>query len=117
MKFELQALENLINSWTVIFLPNSGEKFNGKLYVTNTRLVYDMQYNISSFQDVIESSYIAKAGENSVLEIPKADIVDVNVEKSFFQKKVIVTVKSGTKFIFSYGMLNADPIAEAIKSV
>lgn len=117
MNLVLQPLENLIDTWTVIFLPNNTVKYNGKLSVTNQRLVYEMLYNISSIQDVIDSSYLAEDGENAQLEIPKADIINVEVEKSFFQKKVIVTVKGGTKFTFSYGMMNVDPIAAAIKAI
>ncbi len=117
MNIELQPLENIIDTWTVIFLPNSSVKYNGKLTVTNQRLVYDMLYNISSITEVIDSSYIAAAGENAQLEIPKSDIANVEVEKSFFQKKVTVTVKDGTQFVFSYGMMNIDPIAAAIKAI
>ena len=116
MNLEMQPSEKLIDTWTVIFLPNPSTKINGKLSVTNKRLIFEMQYNISSIQEVYESSYTSQNQENSILEIPKDDITKGEVEKSFFQKKVIVTVRNGATFIFSYGMMNIDPIADAIKS-
>ena len=116
MNIELHPLERLIDTWTVIFLPNKTGKFNGKLSVTNQRLIYETQYNIGSFQEVVDSSYLGDRGENMQIEIPKDDIIKVEVEKTFFQKKVIVTVKNGAQFTFSYGMMNVNPIAAAIKS-
>ncbi|MEO7311254.1 MAG: hypothetical protein ABIX01_12705 [Chitinophagaceae bacterium] len=116
MNLELQPTEEVINTWTVIFLPKGGDKYNGKLTVTNKRLVYDMLYNIKSISNIVTSSYAVARGENSVIEIPKTDIIKVEVEKSFFAKKVHVTVTDGTVFTFSYGMMNIDPVAEAIKA-
>ena len=115
MNLEMQPSEKLIDTWTVIFLPNNSTKINGKLSVTNQRLIYEMQYNISTIQEVYESSYTSQSDENSILEIPKEDITKVEVEKSVFQKKVIVTVRNGAQFIFSYGIMNIDhknPIAK-----
>ena len=50
------------------------------------------------------------------LEINKADITDVQAEKSFLAKKAIVTLNDGSKHVFNYGMLNIDKVVEAIKA-
>lgn len=116
MSLSLQQSEEIINTWTMIFLPDSKEKINGRLTVTNQRLVFDMLYNISSFQQVIQSAYLVADGQYSQLEIPKTDIVNVSIEKSFLQKKVIVSVENGDLFTFSHGLMSVDSIVAAIKS-
>lgn len=57
-----------------------------------------------------------KWGSEGYLEINKEDITDVQVEKSFLSKKVICTLKDGSKHTFNYGALNVDKVAEAIKA-
>ncbi len=115
MKLDLQPSEQLIDTWTLIFLPSDGSKFNGKLAVTNKRLVYDAQFNVSTLANIYANSNMISKPESNLLEISKSDITNVEVEKSFFAKKVIITVKGGHKFVFSYGMMNIDPVAEAIR--
>ncbi|MBA2611029.1 MAG: hypothetical protein H0U95_03595 [Bacteroidetes bacterium] len=115
MKIDLQPSEEMIDTWTLIFLPTGGAKYNGKLAVTNKRLVYDAQFNVSTLADIYANSNMIKKPESNLLEISKSDITNVEVEKSFFAKKVIITVKGGNKFVFSYGMMNIDPVADAIR--
>ena len=116
MKLELQPLEEMIDTWTLIFLPAGGAKYNGKLAVTNKRLVFDAQFNVSTLADIYANSKMITKTESNLFEIYKSDITNVEVEKSFFAKKVIITVKGGAKFVFSYGMMNIDPIAAAINA-
>ena len=39
--FTLQEGETIIDTWTLIYIPPGGGKYNGKLTVTNKRLLYD----------------------------------------------------------------------------
>ena len=47
--------------------------------------------------------------------IPKARITSVVVKKTFFAKKVLVTLDDGQTHTFNYGMMNIDPVAAAIE--
>lgn len=115
MNIQLQPGENKIDTWTILYIPPGGGKYNGKLTVTNKRLLYDAKYDVSAKGLMSEAMFI-KWGSEGYLEINKSDITDVSVEKSFLAKKAIVTLTDGSKHIFNYGALNVDKVAEAIKA-
>jgi hypothetical protein len=115
MNIQLQANETKIDTWTILYQPPGGGKYNGKLTITNKRLLYDAKYDVSAKGLLAEAMFI-KWGSEGYLEINKADIKDVQVEKSFLAKKAIVTLTDGSKHTFNYGALNVDKVAEAIKS-
>ena len=115
MKIELQPGENQIDTWTIMYIPPGGGKYNGKLTITNKRLLYDAKYDVSA-KGLLSEALFAKWGSEGYIEINKADIKDVQVEKSFLAKKAIVTLGDGSAHIFNYGALNVDKVAEAIKA-
>ena len=115
MEIELLPEENKIDTWTILYMPPGGGKFNGKLTVTNKRLLYDAKYDVSA-KGLLSEALFAKWGSEGYLEISKADITDVQAEKSFLAKKAIVTLNDGSKHVFNYGMLNIDKVVEAIKA-
>ena len=41
MNITLQPGETKIDTWTLLYLPPNGGKYNGKLTITNQRLLYD----------------------------------------------------------------------------
>lgn len=113
--FTLLADEEAIDTWTILYIPPGGGKYNGKLTVTNKRLLYDAKYDVSAKGLLAEALFI-KWGSEGYLTIPKDDITDVQVEKSFLSKKVIVTLADGSKHTFNYGALNVDKVSAAIQS-
>ena len=109
MNINLQPDETEIDTWTLFYVPPQGGKYNGKLTVTNKRLLYDAKF---------DASLIGVLGHRAAeggLEIGKDDIRDVEVKKSFFSKKAIVTLIDGSQHVFDYGAMNIDKCAEAIQ--
>lgn len=115
MKIELQPNETKIDTWTILYSPPGGGKYNGKLTVTNKRLLYDAKFDVSA-KGLLSEALFIKWGSEGYLEINKEDIKDVTVEKNFLAKKAIVTLSDNSKHVFNYGALNVDKVAEAIKS-
>src|SRR6188474_2569504 len=115
MKFQLQQDENAIDTWTIMYQPPGGGKYNGKLTVTNKRLLYDAKYDVSA-KGLLSEALFIKWGSEGFLEIKKNEISNVDVEKSFFSKKAILTLVDGSKHIFNYGALNIDKVVEAIQT-
>ena len=115
MTFELQPGETKIDTWTILYIPPGGGKYNGKLTITNKRLMYDAKYDVS-VKGLLSEALFAKWGSEGYLTINKADIKDVQVEKSFLAKKVLLTLTDDSVHTFNYGALNVDKVAEAIKS-
>ena len=115
MKIELQPDESKIDTWTILYVPPNGGKYNGKLTITNKRLLYDAKFDVTAKGFLSELLFV-KWGSEGYLEINKSDIQDVQVEKSFLAKKAVVTLKDGSRHVFNYGALNVDKVAEAIKS-
>ena len=115
MNITLQPGETKIDTWTIMYVPPKGGKFNGKLTVTNKRLLYDAKFDVSAKGIMQEFMYV-KWGSDGYLEINKDDIQSVDVQKSFLSKKCILTLKDGSQHTFDYGMLNIDKCAAAIES-
>ena len=97
----LQPGENIIDTWTIFYTPPGGKKFNGKLTVTNRRLIYrtlyDAGYNPASYHVTFD-----KEDKDIIYSINKTNIARVDVQKSFLAKKVIITLADGTKHEFNY---------------
>lgn len=115
MKIEFQPGEAKIDTWTILYVPPGGGKFNGRLTVTNKRLLYDAKYDVSARGLVSEAMFI-KWGSEGFLEINKKDIMSIEVKKEFLAKKAILTLSDGTTHTFNYGVLNIDKVAAAIKA-
>ena len=111
--FTLMADEKIIDTWTLLYSPPGGGKYNGKLTITNKRLLYDAKYDVSAKGLLAEAIFI-KWGSEGYLQIDKADIKDVQVEKSFLAKKAILTLSDGSKHTFNYGAMNIDKVVAAI---
>lgn len=114
MNIELHPNEEKIDTWTILYIPPGGGKYNGKLTITNQRLLYDAKFDVSAKGFLSEMLFI-KWGSEGYLEINKRDIKDVTVEKSFLAKKAIVTLSDDSMHIFNYGALNVDKVVEAMK--
>ncbi len=113
MKLELGQGESIINSWTLVYTPPTGGVYNGKLTVTNKRLIYDAKFDVSA-QGIVDEVLYVKSGSEAYIVIPKEKIKSVEAKKSFFSKKAILTLDNGQQHVFSYGMLNIDPVVNAI---
>ena len=81
MKIVLQPNETKIDTWTILYIPPQGGKYNGKLTITNKRLLYDAKFDVSAKGFLSELMFV-KWGSEGYLEINKTDIKDVQVEKS-----------------------------------
>ena len=115
MNITLQPGETKIDTWTILYVPPKGGKFNGKLTVTNRRLLYDAKFDVSA-KGILEEFVFVKWGSEGFLEINKEDFQNVEVKKSFLSKKCIITLKDGSQHTFDYGALNIDKCVAAIES-
>ena len=114
MKIELQPAESTIDTWAIVYIPPEGGKYNGKLTITNKRLLYKARSVVPAAGVLTEALY-EKEESGVCLEIDKTDITNVEVEKNFLTKKAIVILKNGSRHTFSYGALNIDKVVEAIR--
>jgi hypothetical protein len=110
MKLELNAGEQNLGHWTLFYIPPGGGKYNGNLIVTNQRLLYDAKLDASLI------GVLADRAATGNLQIDKGDITNVDVQKSFFSKKAILTLSDGSTHTFDYGALNIDKCVAAIQA-
>ena len=111
----LEENENLIDKWTILYKPHGGGSYNGVLYVTNKRLIYDAKFDMS-IKGLINETLFYKTGSQAYVAILKSEIANIELKTSFFKKQVILTLNNQEKHIFDYGMLSVTKVAEAIKS-
>lgn len=115
MKIELLPAESAIDTWNILYNPPGGGNYNGKLTITNKRLLYDARFDASAKGSLPEAMY-SKWGQDGYLEINKSDIKELNVEKSLLAKKAILTLTDGSVHTFNYGVLNIDKVVAAIEN-
>jgi hypothetical protein len=96
--------EQVIDTWTILYIPPGGGKYNGKLTVTNKRLLYDAKYDVSA-KGLLSEALFIKWGSEGYLEINKSEIKDLQTEKSFLSKSNTYT-NGWFKHTFNYGALN-----------
>lgn len=115
MKFNFQPGEQKIDTWTILYTSPKGDRYNGKLTITDQRLIYDAQFDVSA-AGIVDEALFCKFGSEAFIVIPKSRIKSVESQKSFFAKKAIVILDNNEKHIFNYGMLNIDSVVKAIQS-
>jgi len=113
IKLDLQPGETKIDTWTILYYPPGGGKYNGKLTITNRRLVYDAKFDVSAKGYLPEALFV-KWGSSGYLEFEKSDIVQVEVTKNFLNKKAVLTLTDGSKHVFNYGVMNINKLVDAI---
>ena len=115
MKINLQPGESKIDTWSLLYIPPKGGKYNGKLTVTNRRLLYDAMFDVTVKGWVSEALFV-KWGSEGYLEIEKKDIQGVDVTKKLLSKRCTLTLADGSKHAFDYGAMNIDKVVAAIES-
>lgn len=109
MKIEMQPGETTIDTWSIYYyLAPAGKVAGGKLTITNQRLLFLPQQGAGS----LSLSIYNKKG---LIILSKAEIKEVNVQKAFFSKKVLVTMTDNSTHVFDYSVMNIDKLAAAIQ--
>ena len=114
MNITLQPGETKIDTWALFYLPPNGGKYNGKLTITNRRLLYDAMFD-ASFKGMVSKAIFVKWGSEGYLEIDKKDIQSVDVTKKLLSKRCTLTLRDGSHHAFDYGVMNIDKVAEAVR--
>jgi hypothetical protein len=115
MRAVLQPGEVYLDTWSIFYLPPGGGKYNGKLIVTNRRLLYDAIFD-ASFKGIVAGALTIRWGSEGYLEIDKKDIQSLEVQKKLLGKKCILTLTDGSRHTFDYGALNIDKTVAAIEA-
>jgi hypothetical protein len=72
----MQPNETKIDDWTILYTPPGGGKYNGKLTITNKRLLCIAKFEVSA-KCLLSEAMFTKWDSESYLEINKADIKNV----------------------------------------
>jgi hypothetical protein len=115
LKFDLLPDETVIDTWTLLYIPPTGGKFNGKCTITNKRIFYDALLDYSA-AGIASSFFFIESGSKGYLLIPKENITNVEVKKSFLNKSATLTLTDGQVHTFSYGAMNIDKVVDAINA-
>ena len=115
-KIQLQPGESVLHEQVLFYVDDAGHKLNGKLTVTNTRVLYEAKYDAWLVGTITSTLIFTWGADYGMLEIPKTEIANVSVEKKLLSKKAIVTLKDGSKHTFDAGALGIDKAAEAIQA-
>lgn len=96
MKYNFHPGEAPIDTRAIIYRPQTGSRYTGKLTATTKRLIFNTRF------------------DKAFLEINKNEISRVQVQKGFLVKKDIISLLDGSRHTFNYGALNIDTLADAI---
>ncbi len=123
--------ETLINKYTINCIPFEGERFLGKLYVTDKALYYDAQYDMSKEgikNQLLNSAKVAGGHalliskeivdqwkSKGYMYIPKSEIKEVIKKSSFIKKTITLVLSDDQKVVFDYGMMSVNKLEQDIK--
>ena len=110
---ELQPGEEIIDTWPLHYSPPGGGKFEGRCTVTNQRIMYATRLGQELRQKLAEFMDPSKE-DREYLIIPKERIADIETEKTYLEKRVILILDNGQRHEFSYGALKIDRVVEAM---
>lgn len=102
--------ETAIDTWTLFYVPPEGGKFNGKLTITNRRLLY------RATDDASFAGVLRNRAARGFLEIGKDEISDIAVHKKLLSKKAVVTLADGSVHTFDYCAMNIDKCVAAMEA-
>lgn len=111
MNTDVLPSERIINTWNIKYQTTNGYKINGKLTVTNIRLLYDSA-RINS--DNTHNGLLKKLGNEDFLIIQKNKIKSIKIEKSFLTNKIILELNNDSKIVFDYGIFKLKKLLLAI---
>ena len=83
---------------------------NGKLTVTNRRLLY------RATDDASLTGVLNNRAARGFLEIGKDEIVGLEVQRKLFSKRAILTLADDSVHTFDYGAMNIDKCVAAIEA-
>ena len=107
MQIDLQLDELKISAGPVSYQSPGGRKFNGKLIITNRRLLYDVQFDMSA-KGLIPDTMFIRWGSVGYIEIDRADIKKVEIIKGFLNTKLVLILYDSSIHIFNSGLLGKD---------
>ncbi|WP_018630992.1 hypothetical protein [Niabella aurantiaca] len=109
MKIALQPAEAITDTWAIYYIPPNGKPVAGKLTVTNQRLLFLPQHDDHSFS-------LSVYNREGLLTFNKMEIREVNTQKNFLSKKVLVTMSDQSVHTFNYGVMSIDKLVAAIQN-
>ena len=124
--------EQFLGRWTLYCTPlKDGQKFLGKLFISNTHLYFEFQFNssLSVLLSSISANMMLSSGnslmlshqilehwrDNGYLTISKSDIINISEKKSFLKKTLIIRLSDGSQYVFDNGILPISRIIQAIQ--
>ena len=103
--------ENLIDEWTLNYLPSEGGRYTGKLAITDKNMYFFAQFSIEFTGNAVQS---AEGG----IKISKENIQSVESKKSMFIfQRVHVTLSDESVHVFDRGVMSTKPIIDAINAL
>jgi len=100
--------ENLIDEWTLNYLPSEGGRYTGKLAITDKNIYFFAEFSIEFSGNAVQT---AEGG----MKISKENIQSVESTKAMFIfKRVQVTLSDESVHVFDRGILSTKPILDAI---
>jgi hypothetical protein len=129
--FALQADEQLLGSWPVAYVPPCGDRYSGRLWVTDQRLVYEgladvprLQRNVAGAVTSVTVAYaldldaecVAYGDGRLSFFIPKSRLDCVAASQHFLGQGASVTIKdNGSIHIFETGWRPAADLLQALR--
>jgi hypothetical protein len=108
MSTPYEAEENLIDEWTLNYLPAEGGRYTGKLAITDKNIYFFAQFSIEFSGNAVQN---AEGG----IRIAKENVESVEGKKSMFIfQRVEVRLNDGSIHVFDRGIMSVKSIVDAM---
>jgi hypothetical protein len=113
---ELQPGELKIDSGQASYQSPGGKRFNGKMIVTNKRILCDAVFDLAAKGQMPDPMFI-RWGSRGYLEMDRQQIHTVVIKKRMVGNEIEVTMKDGSKHLFSTSWWGSRKLFKSIQQV
>ena len=108
MEIDLHTGEEIVDSWPLIYFAWRGCRYDGKCTITTNHICYDVKA-VYGFTDVDRRTM-----RQLKIIIRKSSVHKVDVWRTFFRRRISITMQDGEKHLFSYSEISTGRIREAL---
>jgi hypothetical protein len=107
--------EVIVGEWMTTLLPHGGGRYQGKLIVTNQRILFTGSLNITyAGTKYYEKCCIGDKVIRQCIEIKRKQIQEIEVKACFMSKKIVIHLTCGAAYVIDHGGASITRLINAI---
>ncbi len=113
MTIELQPGEISRDTRRASYHSPGGKKFNGKMIITNKRILCDVPFDLAAKGQMSENMFI-RWGSRGFIEMNRDEISEIKFKKGFLNQVMTIILRDGSIHFFLTGIWGGNKLSRAM---